>query len=224
MIASGTDPITYQWQLNGNNISGATASALLITSANAANAGVYTCIITNSAGTVTTSPSTLVVSNPPVITASPVAAQSVAAGTTVNLSVSVSDPTSVTYQWQFNGVNIFGASSPNLILNSVTAANAGSYVCVVSNLVGVTTSTPSVLNITSLGSPTIQQIQPPKQLLLDLVLFLRWLLNQRLRPLIIGSLTELFYLELHPQRSIYLQLRLLTPVTTLVLFQIHRDM
>jgi len=155
VIASGTDPITYQWQLNGNNISGATASALLITSANAANAGVYTCIITNSAGTVTTSPSTLVVSNPPVITASPVAAQSVAAGTTVNLSVSVSDPTSVTYQWQFNGVNIFGASSPNLILNSVTAANAGTYVCVVSNLVGVTTSTPSVLNITSLGSPTI---------------------------------------------------------------------
>ena len=155
VIASGTDPITYQWKLNGTPIAGATASALLITSASAANAGNYTCVVTNSVGTVTTPVSTLVVANPPVITASPVAAQSVPVGSTVNFSVSVSDPTSVTYQWQFNGVNIFGASSPVLTLNAVTAANAGTYVCVVSNLVGVASSTPSVLNITAAGSPTI---------------------------------------------------------------------
>jgi hypothetical protein len=155
ILVSGTDATTYQWQLDGSNINGATASVLSISSVSAANAGSYTCVVTNSAGTLTSSPSSVIVSTPPVIVSSPLAKQSVAVGATVNLSVVASSPTAVNYQWQFNSVNIFGATASTLTLNSVTAANAGSYVCIVSNLLGIATSSPSVLSISPAGSPTI---------------------------------------------------------------------
>ena len=155
ILVSGTDATTYQWQLDGSNINGATASVLSISSVSAANAGSYTCVVTNAAGTLTSSPASVIVSTPPVIVSSPLAKQSVAVGATVNLSVVASSPTAVNYQWQFNSVNIFGATASTLTLNSVTAANAGSYVCIVSNLLGIATSSPSVLSISPAGSPTI---------------------------------------------------------------------
>jgi hypothetical protein len=155
ILVSGTDATTYQWQLDGSNINGATASVLSISSVSAANAGSYTCVVTNAAGTLTSSPASVIVSTPPVIISSPLAKQSVALGATVNLSVVASSPTAVNYQWQFNSVNIFGATASTLTLNSVTAANAGSYVCIVSNLLGIATSSPSVLSISPAGSPTI---------------------------------------------------------------------
>ncbi|HJT81552.1 MAG TPA: LamG-like jellyroll fold domain-containing protein, partial [Chthoniobacterales bacterium] len=50
---------TYQWRFNGNPISGATNDALVITNVSAANAGLYSVIITNSAGAVTSANATL---------------------------------------------------------------------------------------------------------------------------------------------------------------------
>jgi hypothetical protein len=57
-VAVGT---AYQWQFNGANISGATATSYTITSAQSGNAGTYTCVITGANGTVTTAPATLTV-------------------------------------------------------------------------------------------------------------------------------------------------------------------
>ena len=45
----------YQWQFNGANIGGATASAYSIASVAATNAGSYACVITGTNGTLTTS-------------------------------------------------------------------------------------------------------------------------------------------------------------------------
>jgi hypothetical protein len=54
VVASGTQPMTYQWQQNGANIIGATNSTYTITDAQATNAGTYTVVVSNSAGIVTT--------------------------------------------------------------------------------------------------------------------------------------------------------------------------
>ena len=51
-VAIGTG---YQWQLNGNPISGATGTSYTIASATAANAGNYTCAVTGTNGTISTS-------------------------------------------------------------------------------------------------------------------------------------------------------------------------
>jgi hypothetical protein len=53
--ASGTPPLSYQWRFNGLNLSGATATAYTIASATKSNVGLYSVIVTNSAGTIVSS-------------------------------------------------------------------------------------------------------------------------------------------------------------------------
>jgi hypothetical protein len=46
-VASGSQPITYQWRLNGENITGATSASYTISSLQAATAGAYTVVVAN---------------------------------------------------------------------------------------------------------------------------------------------------------------------------------
>jgi hypothetical protein len=49
--ASGTPPIGYQWQFSGTNVPGATGGSLTISNLQLTNAGIYTLVATNLAGT-----------------------------------------------------------------------------------------------------------------------------------------------------------------------------
>jgi len=51
------------------------------------------------------------------------------------------------YRWRFNGTNLPGATSPNLVFTNVQLAQAGAYSVVVSNVSGVTTSVVAMLNV-----------------------------------------------------------------------------
>jgi len=63
VAASGTAPITYQWQKNGTAISGATDSSYTTPAVQAADDGaIFTVVVTNSAGSVTSSGAKLSVS------------------------------------------------------------------------------------------------------------------------------------------------------------------
>jgi concanavalin A-like lectin/glucanase superfamily protein/immunoglobulin I-set domain protein len=50
---TGLSPFSFQWVLNGTNISGATNASLTLTNVSAANIGVYTATITNPLGSLT---------------------------------------------------------------------------------------------------------------------------------------------------------------------------
>ena len=54
--ATGTAPLTYQWRFHGTNLSGATGSQLLLSSAMPLQAGPYLVVVSNLAGSVTSSP------------------------------------------------------------------------------------------------------------------------------------------------------------------------
>ena len=61
VVASGSATLTYQWSKNGSPISGATYSTYSISSTSTSDAGSYTVVVTNSAGSVTSSAATLTV-------------------------------------------------------------------------------------------------------------------------------------------------------------------
>lgn len=64
--ASGTAPLSYRWFFNTNTpIAGATSSSLLVTNVQATNAGGYSVVVTNIAGSVTSVVATLMLGTPP---------------------------------------------------------------------------------------------------------------------------------------------------------------
>jgi uncharacterized repeat protein (TIGR03803 family) len=63
LAAAGTEGMTYQWLLNGVPIASATSATLVVPGASAANAGSYTCLVTNAGGSVLSTAAMLAVSN-----------------------------------------------------------------------------------------------------------------------------------------------------------------
>ncbi len=61
--AGGTAPFSYQWRRNGNALTGATNANLTFPGIQPAQAGDYSCVVTNLAGSVTTSVATVTVSD-----------------------------------------------------------------------------------------------------------------------------------------------------------------
>jgi formylglycine-generating enzyme required for sulfatase activity len=61
VTATGTGPLSHQWQRNEVNVAGATAPTLTINNAQTADAGDYRVVVNNSAGTVTSSVAKLTV-------------------------------------------------------------------------------------------------------------------------------------------------------------------
>jgi len=55
VIASGSRPLQYQWQLNSNNIAGATADTIYLASTTSNDFGAYRVVVSNSFGSVTSS-------------------------------------------------------------------------------------------------------------------------------------------------------------------------
>jgi len=59
---TGAQPVTYQWMLNGAPLAGATSSLLLFPGGAGAEAGTYTCLATNAAGSLVSAPATVTLS------------------------------------------------------------------------------------------------------------------------------------------------------------------
>jgi hypothetical protein len=162
VTASGTAPLSYQWRFNGSNISGATSASYTVSNAQSANAGNYSVVVSNSAGSVTSNNATLTVSTTataPSITTQP-ASQTVTAGASATFSVVASGTGPLSYQWRFNGTNISGATSASYTLSNAQTANAGNYSVVVSNSVGTATSNNATLTVNTSSGGGIIYVSP----------------------------------------------------------------
>ncbi|HTL71901.1 MAG TPA: immunoglobulin domain-containing protein [bacterium] len=170
-VASGTPPFSYQWQLNGvaltddEHVAGSTNNTLSVTNALLSDAGNYWLVITNLAGATTSSVASVSVLIPPAIIVQP-ASQTLMHGSSVTFSTGVSGDGPLSYQWYFNGApmadgtQISGATTTNLTLLDLHATNAGSYVLVVTNLVGSAASSAAELTVLS---PPVVIAQPVDQ-------------------------------------------------------------
>jgi hypothetical protein len=59
----------------------------------------------------------------------------------------------LSYQWQFDGTNIFGATDTNYLILNIQLTNSGNYAVVITNIVGSITSNVAALNV--LESPSL---------------------------------------------------------------------
>ncbi len=146
VIASGSPTPQYQWRKDGTNISGATSSSYFVSTVHASDAGAYSVLVFNSAGSINSSIAQLTVISPPSIIQSP-ASQTVAIGATAMFTVVAGGSTPLRYQWLKDGRPISSATSTSLTLNAVQANDAGNYSVVVSNAAGSTTSASAVLTV-----------------------------------------------------------------------------
>jgi hypothetical protein len=139
-------PLSYQWQLSGTSLAGATNAALALTNIQTTDAGNYTMVVTNSWGSMTSAVATLTVLVPPGITTQP-QSQAVVVGQSARFSVSASGTVPFSYRWSFNGAQLSGATSSTLTLANVQTTNAGSYMVVVTNAAGSATSAVASLTV-----------------------------------------------------------------------------
>lgn len=156
VAASGINNV-YRWQKNGasvndvaGKISGATTSNLTILNLTTADAGTYIAYVQGDCGSEQQSNSAVVTVDSPITISVQPSSVVACAGTSTSFNVSASG-TSLSYQWWFNnGVNppVTAGSGPSLAINNVTAANAGTYYCIISSPCGETlTSTPATLTV-----------------------------------------------------------------------------
>ncbi len=152
MAVSGTVPLMYQWQKNGVDIPGATGAGYTTPPTALSDSGtIYSCIVSNTAGSATSGSVTLTVNAaPPVITAHP-ANQTVTEGQTATLTVAAAGTVPLSYQWQKNGIDIPGATGTIYTTPTVAMSDSGTlYRCVVSNTVGSVTGNAAVLTVNAL--------------------------------------------------------------------------
>lgn len=176
--AVGSEPFAYQWRKDGGDlsdggrISGANTDTLSISSLTEADAGDYSCYITNIAGNATSSSAALTVNlqhTQPSIIAQP-ADKTVPLGGSATFTVSAAGNTPFTYQWKkddadlSNGGCINGANSSTLRIANLQNSNAGMYTCLVSNDYGSELSNQAELKI-SPALPNISIPQPPVKII-----------------------------------------------------------
>jgi len=73
--------------------------------------------------------------------------QSVLPGENATFTAFALGPGPLSFQWQFNGTNIPGATNVDLPLTNVPLSAAGMYQCIVSNALGVYTTWPAELTV-----------------------------------------------------------------------------
>jgi hypothetical protein len=150
VAASGTAPLSFQWFKEQAPVANATNATLTITGAKAADAGTYTCEITNSAGKATSQGALLTVNPPaavaPTITQQPVS-QTVDTGASVTFTVAATGTEPLSFQWLKGTFAMPGATFASLILHNVTTNETATYSCVVTNSGGKVTSQGAVLTV-----------------------------------------------------------------------------
>jgi len=150
--AIGSATLKYQWRrngldlLNGGNISGAQAATLALNNLFGADAGNYSCIVTNDYGAVTSAVATLTVIDPRITTAP--TNTTARLGGTAFFTVSAFGTSPLGYQWRKNGAWLAGETASSLLFSNAQSTDAGSYFdAVVTNAFGSATSAVAVLTV-----------------------------------------------------------------------------
>ena len=154
--ATGTAPLTYQWQKNNTAISGATSASYTTPAATVADNNAQSFHSDRQAIAFLaprSNAATLTVGVPPTISTQPVS-QTVSVGQTATFSVTAAGTGALTYQWNKNGSAVSGATSASFTTPSTIASdNGASFTVTVTGTGGNVTSNAATLTVN--GPPSI---------------------------------------------------------------------
>lgn len=158
VTAAGAPPLRYQWFFNATTpLADETNATLTLLNVQAGHAGNYSVVVTNFAGSVTSTVADLSLVAPPSIVSQP-QPQDVPVGSTAAFGVSAAGTAPLRYQWFFNTTTpLADETNATLTLLNVQAGQGGNYSVVVTNLAGSVTSL--VASLTALNLPVI--VVPP---------------------------------------------------------------
>jgi predicted secreted protein len=182
VVATGFPTPMFQWQIStdsgatftnitGNtsgNYSGYTSASLIVGNATSAQSGdqfraIATNIfggfmyILNSASAILTVHTPVAIANLTITSSNTTTTgnDTISAGQSVTFAVTPAGTPPFTYQWQFDGGNISGATNATYTIAKTASTSAGNYTVIVSNALGNVTSSPAVLAILSDPAPAI---------------------------------------------------------------------
>jgi len=154
--------VAFQWQMNGTNlangghISGATNSTLTISDISDSDAAIYSVVVSDAEGSVSSSNATLTVNDSPFFATQPLS-QTVCAGSSVTFTAEVYGAPPFVFQWSFNrtpiGLPTTGTNFSSITLTNVGTNQAGNYAVQVFNGSGSLTSSNAVLIV--IPQPTL---------------------------------------------------------------------
>jgi uncharacterized repeat protein (TIGR03803 family) len=149
VIASGIEPITYQWFSNGGLV-GPPTSTLTISDTGFSNAGSYWVVLSNSSGSITSRLATLQVGGfaPAFARTASFQNSAVDLGEGISFAPAVSGDAPLAFQWQLNGHDMDGQTNSTLAISGAQASDEGDYTLTVSNALGTLTSDPVRLWVT----------------------------------------------------------------------------
>ncbi|MCK9405929.1 MAG: immunoglobulin domain-containing protein [Methanothrix sp.] len=157
--ASGTEPLSYQWKKNGENIPGANTNRYLISSILPVDEGDYSLAVSNVCGLAESGAIHISVRSRPKILVQPIS-QTVCIDLPVSFEVQVTGNESYTYQWQKDGLNITAANAAVLSISAANSTDQGNYSVIIgSDLCGWTQSDKAKLSIRSM--PMIKELHFP---------------------------------------------------------------
>ena len=144
---------SFQWYHQGAALVGQTNYVLVVWDVQQANAGAYHVVLSNSFGVARSVDAELtVVPVAPVILAQPASVTN-AVTTSAHFRVNARGTKPMTYQWQFNGADITGATNSTYVRTNVTTSDAGVYSVIVSNDIGSTPSEGATLTVNNAFVP-----------------------------------------------------------------------
>ncbi len=164
VAAFSSNPLAYQWQFNGQVISGATNATYAIPSLQPTNDGQYSVTVTDTVGVVPGGAARLNVVLHPVFTLQPTNRTVIIVTNTVSTTFTnaATSITPITYQWRLNGANLTGATNKSLVVTNVQLSHAGDYSVVATDSYGSITGATATLTVYQ--APVMTQ-QPQSQII-----------------------------------------------------------
>jgi hypothetical protein len=153
---TGTPPLRYQWGFEGQDLSDATNTSLVLSNFSGEQVGIYNVRVFNSGGIAFSSNFTILgrialqIVQPPMN-------RVVALGSSTNFTVTATASRPLTYQWQHNGNVLANATAAVLTLTNIQTTNEGNYAVVVTDGIDTIVSPSATL---TLVYPPVWRLQP----------------------------------------------------------------